>query len=402
MKKVFLSAIALIFSAVLTNVLAQDKKEDKKKDYKFEKIYDLDATSVKNQFRSGTCWSFSGLSFLESEMIAAGKEPIDLSEMFVVRNCYAAKAKKYVRMHGSLNFGAGGSFEDVIFSLKEFGAVPEQAYTGLHYGTKKHVHGEMDAILKAYVDAVIKNKNKKLSPAWYKGYVGILDAYLGEYPKEFTYKGKQYTPKSFAKEVVGLNPDDYIMITSYMHHPYNEKFIIEIPDNWIWGEVYNVTLEDMMEIIESSLKNGHSIAWGSDVSEKGFSFRNGVAIVPETEIEEIADSERGKWEKMTKKERALKMYSFNGPVPEKVITPEMRQEQFDNYQTTDDHGMQITGMYKDQNGKIYYKVKNSWDTNNKYDGYFYASKPFVQLKTMDFMINKNTLPKSIKKKLGIK
>ncbi len=391
-------ALILLVGLSNSNINAQDEN----KGYQFETIYDLDVTSVKDQYRSGTCWSFSGLSFLEAEMLKAGKQDIDLSEMFVVRNCYSDKATKYVRLHGSLNFGAGGSFEDVLYTWRNYGLVPESAYTGLQYGEEKHVHGEMDAVLKAYVDAVIKDDNKKLSTAWHKGFDGILDAYLGAYPETFNYEGKEYTPQSFSKEYMGIDPEDYIILTSFTHHPYYSKFIFEVPDNWVWGQVYNVTLDDLKEVMKTSLKEGHTFGWASDVSEKGFSFKNGVAIVPESDIEELSDSEREKWEKMSKAERVKQMYSFDGPVKEKVITPEMRQEQFDNYLTTDDHGMHITGMVKDQEGNIYYKVKNSWNTNNKYDGYFYASESFVLLKSMNIMINKNVLPKELKKKLEIK
>ena len=401
MKKLKLACIALLAFASTGYMFAQDEKEEKE-GYKFETVYDLDATTVKNQYRSGTCWSFSGLSFLEAEALKKGKEALDFSEMFVVRNCYSDKATKYVRLHGSLNFAGGGSFEDVLYTLRNYGCVPEEAYAGLEYGEEKHVHGEMDHLLKAYVKGVIDNKNKKLSPVWHKGFNGILDAYLGEYPETFTYKGKEYTPETFTKEVTGLDVDDYIILTSFNHHPYYSKFIFEVPDNWVWGEVYNVTLDDLKTIMHTTLEEGHTFAWASDVSEKGFSWRNGVAIVPETDIEVMDGMERDKWEAMSKADREKMMYSFDGPVKEKTITPEMRQEQFDNYLSTDDHGMHITGMVKDQNGGVYYKVKNSWDVNNKYNGYFYASEPFVLLKTMNIMINKNTLPKSLKKKLGIK
>ncbi len=403
MKRVLLSAAILGFLS-FSGVKAQDneKETEPKEGYQFETVYDLETTSVKNQYKSGTCWSFSGESFLETEMIRAGKEPVDLSEMFVVRNCYSDKAIKYVRLHGSLNFGPGGSFEDIVYSFRNYGLVPEQVYGGLNYGEGKHVHGEMDELLKNYVDGVIKNPNKKLSSSWHKGFEGILDAYLGAYPETFIYEGKEYTPKSFAEERVGLNPDDYILLTSFSHHPYYSKFIFEVPDNWVWGEVYNVQLDELTEVINNALANGYSVGWASDVSEKGFSFRNGVAVVPETDLESMDGSERSRWEKMDKADREKAMYSFNGPVTEKVITPEMRQEQFDNYLSTDDHGMHITGMAKDQNGTIYYKVKNSWDVNNVYEGYLYASEAFVKLKTMNILINKNALPKAIKKELGIK
>ncbi len=388
----------LILSLIAVVMIAQDKEDG----YKFETIYDLEATSVKDQHRSGTCWSFSGLGFFESEMVRIGKNPADLSEMFVVRHCYSDKAEKYVRLHGSLNFGPGGAFQDVVYVMKNYGMVPEEVYAGLGYGESGHTHGEMDAVLKNYVDAVIQNKNKKLSSAWKKGFDGVLDAYLGDEPKEFEYEGKTYTPESYMEEKVGLDMEDYIQVSSYLHHPTYEQFVIEVPDNWLWGKVYNVTLDDLMMIFEHSLENGYTIGWAADISEKGFSHTNGVAIVPETDAKEMSGSERAKWESASRADRNKMLYSFDKPVKEKEITAEMRQEAFDNYQTTDDHGMQITGLVKDQNGTKYFKVKNSWNTNNKYDGYFYASETFVKYKTMSIMINKNALTKELKKKLGIK
>ncbi|MBS2098607.1 C1 family peptidase [Carboxylicivirga linearis] len=393
--KILMTLCMVLFSVA---IIAQDEA----KGFEFETIYDLEATCVKDQYRSGTCWSFSGLGFFESEMIRLGKNPANLSEMFVVRHCYSDKAEKYVRLHGSLNFGGGGAFHDVVYVMKKYGMVPEEVYGGLNYGEEKHVHGEMDEVLKAYVDAVIKNKNKKLTTAWKNGYEGILDAYLGEMPESFEVDGKTYTPQTYLDDVIGINPDDYIQVSSYSHHPFYSKFIIEVPDNWMWGEVYNVPMDDLMSIFNNSLENGYSIGWAADVSEKGFSYRNGLAIVPESNIEELADSEQSKWEAMTPAERNKRLYSFEEPVTEKVITQEMRQEAFDNYETTDDHGMQITGMVKDQNGTVYYKVKNSWNTGNKYDGYIYASEAFVKYKTMSIMIHKDALTKDLKKKLGVK
>ncbi len=369
--------------------------------YHFTTIYDLPATPVKDQHRSGTCWSFSGLSFIESEMIRLGKQPIDLSEMFIVRHCYAEKANRYVRMHGSLNFGGGGAFHDVLYVLKHFGAVPENVYPGLGYGEDKHVHGEVDNVLKGYVDAVIKNGNRKLSSGWKPGYEGVLDAYFGALPTTFTYNNKQYTPQSFSKEVIGINPDDYVQVTSFLHHPFYTNFIIEVPDNWLWGSVYNVPLNELIQIMEHSLKEGYTIGWATDVSEKGFSHRNGIAIVPETDMVELNDTERSRWESLTTEEREKLLYSFDAPVKEKVITPEIRQIAFDNYQTTDDHGMHITGMVKDQNGTVYYKVKNSWNTDNKFNGYLYASEAFVKYKTISLMVHKNAIPKSIRKMMGL-
>ena len=395
---------SLIVFLLTVSLYAQDNKETTKKEegYKFTTIVDLPATSIKDQYRSGTCWSFSTTSFLESEMLRIKKDSVDLSEMFIVRHCYSDKATKYVRLHGNLNFGGGGAFHDVTYVLKHYGLVPEEAYKGLNYGTDNHVHGEFDEVLKDYVDGVVKNKNRELSTAWHKGFDGILNAYFGEVPQEFEVDGKKYTPQTYAKEVVGLNPDDYVEITSYTHHPFYTKFAIEIPDNWLWDNVYNVPLDDLKEIFHHALEEGYTIAWGADVSEKGFSFSKGIAIVPDENVKDMSGLERAKWEKMTKSEKEQRLNNFDGPVKEKVITQEMRQEAFDNYQTTDDHGMHITGMVKDQTGKIFYKVKNSWNTNNKYDGYFYASEPFVLYKTMDIMIHKDALPKEIRKKLGIK
>lgn len=396
--RIFISSVFLFSSVV---AFGQNEKEKKPEGFHFETVYDLPATSVKDQHRSGTCWSFAGVSFLESEMMRKGEEPVNFSEMFIVRHCYADKAEKYVRLHGNLNFGAGGAFHDVTYVLENYGAVPEGVYDGLEYGTEKHIHGEMDEVLKNYVEGVIENKNKELSSAWFDGLTGILDSYLGPLPGEFDYEGQSYTPQEFADEVVDLNAGDYIQISSFTHHPFYESFIMEVPDNWLWGEVYNVKLEEMMDIINSSLEQGYTVAWATDVSERGFSHRNGVAVVPETDIEEMDDTERARWEEMDESERKKRLYSFEGPVEEKNISQEMRQKGFDKFRTTDDHGMHITGMAKDQDGTVYYKVKNSWNTDNKYDGYLYASESFVKLKTISVMIHKDVLDRQMKKKLGL-
>ncbi len=401
-KKWAILLIALAIAMPQLAVAKKKEKKEKKEGYVFTMVKDLPTTSIKNQYRSGTCWSFSGLGFFEMELLRAGKPETDLSEMFIVRNAYSEKAKRTVRWHGNLNFGGGGAFHDVAWVLKHKGIVPESVYTGLEYGEEKHVHGELDAVLDAYQEAVIKNKNRRLSTAWHKGFDGVLDAYLGELPTSFTYEGVEYTPQSYAASL-GINPDDYIEIGSYMHHPYYEKFILEVPDNWMLDEIYNVPLDVMMEIIDEALMNGYAIGWGADISEKGFSWRNGVAIVPDEDKPDIAGMEKDKWETMNKKEKAKLLYSFDKPVAEKTITPEMRQKQFDNYKTTDDHGMIITGIAKDQNGNRFYKVKNSWsEEGSPYKGFFFASKPFVEFKTIDFMVNKNALPQHIKDKLGIK
>ena len=392
--------LMLCFSLCIS-FTATSQDEEATKGYKFTDKVEVKYTPVKNQHRSGTCWSYSGLALIESDMLKEGKPEINLSPMYIVRNAYSDKATKYVRFHGNLNFAAGGSFYDVIETIKRYGIVPEETYPGLNYGEDMNVHGELDEVTKAYVDAVIKNKNRKLSTAWKAGFDGILDAYFGAKPETFSYNGKEYTPESFVKSL-GVNLNDYIYISSFTHHPFYEKFIIEVPDNWAFGEVYNLPLDIFMSIFDHALENEYAIAWASDVSEKGFSYQNGLAIVPEANIDEMNDSEKLKWTTLSAKEKENQLYSFDKPGKEKTITQEMRQEAFDNYSTTDDHGMLIVGIAYDQDGNKYYKVKNSWGTNDKYNGFFYASEAFVRYKTMSIMINKNALPKQIAKKLNLK
>ena len=394
--------LLFVFAGIVTafNAFGQDEeKKPEKEGYVFTIEKELDATPVKNQYRSGTCWSFSAISFLESELLRMGKGEYNLSEMFVIRHAYGDKAKKYVRLHGNLNLAGGGAFHDVITVINEYGMVPEEVYDGKVLGEENHIHGEMDNVVKAYVKAVVENKNKKLTPAWYHGLTGILDAYLGEIPEEFEYSGKKYTPKSFA-ESLGLNMDDYVELSSFTHHPFYEKFVLEVPDNWEWGLVYNLPMKEFNEVLDYAIDNGYTIAWGADVSEKGFSWKNGVAIVPEVDMLDMTDTEKEKWEELTKKEKQAALYKFDKPGREKTITQEMHQEAFDNYSMTDDHGMHLTGKAKDQNGNEYFIVKNSWDDGGKYDGYFYASRAFVLMNTLDIMVHKDAIPKHIKKKLG--
>jgi len=384
-------------------VSAQDKSEvEKEKGYQFTPLKEIPCTPVKDQYRSGTCWSFSGLGFLEAEMLRLGKPAVDLSEMFIVNHTYSDKATKYVRLHGSLNFGAGGAFHDVTNMIKKYGIVPDEIYNGLNYGEEKHIHGELDRLLLENVKAVVENPNKKLTNVWHDAVDGTLDTYLGKLPEKFQYQGKEYTPKSFAQEFVGLNLDDYVEITSYTHHPFYSKFIIEIPDNWSWDEVYNVPLNEMNEIIDNAVNSGFTVGWAADVSEKGFSTSKiGVAVIPEVDKASMTDAEIAKWEKMNEKEKNEDLYKLTKPGKEKEITQEMRQIDFDNYQTTDDHGMLIVGTAKDQNGNLYYKVKNSWGDYNDYHGFFYASKPYVAFKTMSIMVHKDAIPKNIRKKLNL-
>ena len=352
--------------------------------YTFTMKKDLACTPVKNQNASSTCWCFSGISMLESELLRVGKKPFDLSEMFIVRHTYEKKAQMYARMHGSSSFSGGGEYGDLLNGIREVGLVPDAAYPGLNYGEVKHNHGEMDAALKGYMDAVIKSS--KLTTAWFPGLNGILDAYLGKNPESFTYDGKTYSPASFTKEL-GINPDDYVLLTSFTHHPFYKQCVLELPDNWAAGSFYNLPLDELMQVIDNSVANGYSIGWASDMSDKGFSMKQGVAIIPEKNWSEMTEDEVSK--------------AFNGPHPEKVITQEMRQKEFDNYTTTDDHGMHILGLATDQAGNTFYKVKNSWGVMGKYDGFIFVSRPFIMLRTTNIMVNKNAIPATIAKKLGI-
>ena len=392
---------ALIFGlSFLAN--AQDVQKDQPKGYQFTDIKRLPARSVKDQARAGTCWSWSGISFFESEMIRMGKEPIDLSAMYIVRHAYSDKATKFVRLHGKMNFAVGGAFCDVMHVIKNYGIVPMDVYKGLNYGEPSHAFGEIDDVLAGYINAVIKNSNKKLSTAWKKGFDGILDAYLGEEPEKFEYKGKEYTPRTFADEVVGLNMDDYVSLTSFTHHPFYSQFAIEVPDNWLWGMSYNLPIDELAQVMSNAIDNGYTFAWASDVSERGFqTSQPGVAVVPTTDTKEMSGAEIAKWEAMPKGNQTPDAFR-QGPAPEKEITQEMRQQEIDNYLTTDDHGIHVIGKAKYQNGTGYYIVKNSWNKYNKFGGYFYASEPFMKYKTMNIIVHKNAIPKDIRKKLGIK
>jgi bleomycin hydrolase len=401
MKKLTLLLLAMAI-AFPTFAKKKDKKDgEDKKAYEFTMIKDIPTSAIKNQYRSGTCWSFAGTAFLETELIRLGKGEVDLSEMFSVRNVYSQKAINTVRWHGNLNFGMGGNFHDVMWVYKNHGAITEEAYSGLQYGEDKHVHGEMDALLDGYVETVIQNKNKKITPVWNQGFNGILDAYLGEVPSSFDVNGKSYNTVSYAEEL-GLNMDDYVEITSFTHHPFYEQFILEIPDNWMMAEYYNVPLDELMQIIEEAIKAGYSVGWDADVSEKGFSWKNGVALVPNDEKPEIEGMESEKWDQMDENERQKLLYAFDKAVAEKEITQEMRQQQFDNYKTTDDHLMLLTGIAEDERGETFFKVKNSWsEKGSPYDGFFFASTPFMQLKTVSILLHKDAITKEIKNKLGM-
>lgn len=391
-----LVAATLLLACSLSTVNAQEDGG-----YVFTPVKELKITPVKNQSRTGTCWCFSTLGFLESELIRQGKGELDLSEMYIVSHSYKDKADKFVRLHGDLNFAQGGSFQDVLIAWKKYGVVPESAMTGLQYGEDTHAHSEMETVASAYVNALIKNPNGKLSPVWKTGFDGIIDSYLGKLPETFTYNGKQYTPMSFSQEL-GLNPDDYVSLTSYTHHPFYSEFAIEVQDNWRWANSYNLPIAELMEVFDNAINTGYSIAWASDVSEKGFT-RNGVAVVPDMKVMETSGSDQDRWIGLSKTEKDNEIKKMlEKPCKELEITQEMRQAAYDNYQTTDDHGMQIYGIAKDQTGKKFYMIKNSWGPDNKYKGTWYVSEPFAAYKTMNIVVHKDALPKAIKAKLGLK
>lgn len=394
MKKTLLTAAVCLLSFGL--YAQESAKSDE--GFQFTTVKENAITPVKNQNRSSTCWSFSGIGLLESELLRQGKGEYDLSEMFIVHHTMLDRAELYVRLHGDSSFSPGGSFYDVIATMKKDGLVPQEAMEGIKYGEERHIHTEIDAVASGYVNAIAKGRFKKLTPVWKEGLKAIYDTYLGECPEKFTYKGKEYTPRTFADEL-GLNAEDYISLTSYTHHPFYEQFVIEIQDNWRGGLSYNLPIDEFMEVMDYAVKQGFTIAWGSDVSEVGFT-RNGIAVMPDLERTDLSGSDMARWTGMTPADKSKEAVSKPGPEVE--ATQEMRQAAFDNWETTDDHGMLIYGIAKDQTGKEYFMVKNSWGTDNKYEGTWYASKPFVRYKTMNIVLHKDALPKAIAKKLGLK
>ena len=382
--------------------MAQEAKE--KEGFVFTTVKENPVTSVKNQSRAGTCWCYSSLAFIESELLRLGKGEFDLSEMFLVHNTYLDRADKAVRTHGDVSFSQGGSFYDVLYGMEKFGLVPEEEMRpGVMYGDSLSNHNELTAVSNTVVDAIDKGRLRSLQKdannkmLWKKAIESIHDIYLGERPEKFTYKGKEYTPKSFY-ESLGLNADDYVSLTSYTHEPFYTSFVLEIQDNWRWAQSYNLPIDELMQVFDNAIMNGYTIAWGSDVSESGFT-RNGVAVLPDAEkAQELSGSDMARWLKMKPEQKQLN----TKPQPQKWVTQEERQVAYDNYETTDDHGMQIYGIAKDQEGNEYYMVKNSWGTDSKYKGHWYASKAFVRYKTMNIVVHKNALPKDIAKKLGLK
>lgn len=370
--------------------------------FKFTDIKVVKTTPVKDQNKSGTCWCFAGNSFFEDEVLRRKGKEVDLSEMFVVRQCYLEKADRFVRLYGDANFSPGGSIMDVPHVWATKGAVPEEAYSGLAYGEDKHDHGELQAVLEAYLRGVVSKPNKRLSTSWRKGFEAILDAYLGPVPQSFTVDGKTYTPLTYA-ESLGLSAGDYVAVTSFTHHPYYTSFALEVPDNWLWAQYHNVKLDELKAIVDNSIDKGYSVVWAADVSEGGFKWRKGYAVMPKEKGKEDMDgTELSRWVQLSDKDREEEMYDLKGPVAEIEVTPEVRQEMFDRQETTDDHGMVIVGKAVDQEGNKYYKVKNSWDINQLYNGYFYVSEPYFLAKTVSILVNRDAVPGDIASKLYLK
>ena len=390
-----------VFAAalMLCTISATAQQSSRGPEYEFKTIKENPVTSVKNQYRSGTCWCFSALSFVESEILRTKGIETDLSEMFVVGKSYHDRAVKYVRVDGHLNFAAGSSFGDVFHVIKDYGIVPQEAMPGFNYGTDKPEHAELDAALKGYVEAIAKNPNKKLSTAWVNGFDGIVAAYFGEYPKGFSVNSVEYTPESY-RDYLGINTDEYVNLTSFTHHPFYSQFALEVCDNWRWDTAYNLPIDELMEVMYNAIDKGYTIAWGSDVSEKGFT-RNGIAVMPvEKDAKPAAGSDQEKWVGKSTEKAAEEV---KAELPEEMtITQEMRQDGYDRKTTTDDHGMHIYGLAQDQNGTNYFIVKNSWGEAGKYKGIWYASDAFVRYKTLNIVVHKDALPKTIAKKLGIK
>lgn len=381
--------------------VAADNNEEKSDStgFVFTDVKIVKTTPVKDQNKSGTCWCFAGTSFFEDEILRKTGQELDLSEMLTVRQCYLEKADRYVRMYGSTQFSPGGSILDVPYVWERYGAIPEEVYNGLNYGEEKHNHGELHAVLSAYMKSINSNPNRKLTTAWRKGLEGILNAYMGEVPETFTYNGQTYTPQTYAQSL-GLNMNDYVAVTSFTHHPFYQPFVLEVADNWLWGQYQNVKLDELKAIVDNAIENGYSVVWAADVSEKGFKWREGYALMPKAKTESDMDgTELSRWVTLSDKDREAEMYAINGPTEEIVVTQESRQEMFDRLETTDDHGMVIIGIATDQEGNRYYKVKNSWDTNQIYGGYFYVSEAYFLAKTLSILVNREAIPSDIAKKI---
>lgn len=400
MKKTIVLALLAVFAMSASAVTQDNKKENPNKPV-FTVVKENPITSIKNQNRSGTCWDYSTLSFFESEILKATGKTYDLCESFVANKTYMDRAIQVVRFHGDCEFAQGGSAYDVLHCIQNYGICPENAmpFPGSLYGDSLNNFNEFFSILTPYVMAIAKSTSKKLTPAWRNGFQGVLDAYLGKCPENFVYQGKTYTPKTFAASL-GLNWNDYVTFTSYTHHPFWTQFAVEVQDNWRFPLSWNVPIEEITKIIDNAIMNGYTVAWGGDVSEDGFT-RDGLAYMYDTKkLESMEGSDMARWLKLSKAEKKNIVDSLGVNAPEIKPTQKQRQERFDNWELTDDHGMLIYGIAKDQNGKEYYIVKNSWGETGEYKGIWYMTKAFIVANTMDFMVNKNAVPKDIRKKCG--
>ena len=399
MKNLFFLAAACTLA--LHAQAQETEKADTTEGFKFEVVKSNPITSVKNQNRSSTCWCFSGLAFLESEVLRTKGIELDLSEMFVVSHTMMDRATYFVRQYGEgTSYAPGGNIYDVIYCMENYGLCPQEAMPGILYGDTLPNHNEVDKVTRAFLNALTGSGLKKLSPVWKNAFQSIWDAYIGQRPESFVYEGKEYTPQSFVK-YLGLKEDDYITFTSYTHHPFYKSFAVEVPDNWRMHQAYNLPLDEFMRVIDTAIDGGYTMAWGADVSEVGFT-RKGIGVMPDADHgADLTGSDMAKWLGMSETDRREEL--TKKPLPELEITQEMRQKAYDNWETQDDHGMQIFGIAKDQNGKLYYMVKNSWGTQkSKYKGIWYVSRSYMAYKTNDITVHKSAVPKEILKKLGIK
>lgn len=392
--------IAFLAASVALGSWADDKiVNPDSTGFKFTDVKVIKSTPVKDQNKSGTCWCYSSNTFFENEILRKTDKEVHLSEGFVVYHCYLDKAIKHIRMDGTCNFAEGGSGLDVGYVWENYGAVPNDIYTGMTHGDKKFNTAELTSMLKGMVGVVNQRKLKKLTPSWIDGFKGVLDAYMGKLPETFTYEGKTYTPQSYAASLP-LNMNDYVSVTSFTHHPFYKQFILEVADNWIWEKSWNVTLDELWEIANNAIDKGYTIAWGADVSEHGFKWRKGYAVLVKEKTEgDLSGTDRERWDQLSDKDREEQRWEIKGPGNEEIVTQESRQIMFDNKETTDDHGMVIVGKAVDQDGNKYFKVQNSWDTNQLYHGFFYVSEAYFKAKTLNIVINKECIPAHIAKKL---
>lgn len=395
-------SISTILLSLVASMTLVAQTPDKPEPNTFTVVKQNPITSIKDQGNSGTCWSYSTIGFIEAEILRKSGKDVDLSDMFVVAHTYRDKAEKYVRLHGKGNFSQGGSFYDVLYAFDEYGAVPEAEMTGLMYGATGNAHNELESTLKGLLDAIVKNPNGKLSPAWKKAVDAIVDSYLGELPESFTYNGKKYTPKSFA-ESLGIKASEYVSLTSYTHHPFYTAFPLEIEDNWRWSNSWNLPIKELIEVMNYAIDHGYSIAWGADVSESGFN-RDGIGVLADVEAIETAGSDQARWIGLSygDKMRQIQQTISSVDCPEINPTQEYRQQCFDNYTLTDDHGMVIYGKAKNQKGRPFFMVKNSWGKAGQYEGIWYVSENYAAGRTMNIVVHKDAIPAAIAKKLGLK